>query len=209
MAKKLTLFALRLMLLNFVSIFIMMILSMWDNNVYLWVITFFMTFVLFYFVWRDAEAIGQKDSHNEKIRNKKIAEEGTVPSGDTGGIYKKWFGFAAGLLAQAPAVILLTIACFLDKSSVFYNSMMPIIRLWYFTYSSIVLAFINVLPYLMFLFVALFSLVAGLAYLHGPAVDKKIETIIERNKAKKPKRVQDEWKAAKKKGGQLKPGFRK
>jgi hypothetical protein len=207
MAKKLTLFSLRLMMLNFVSIFIMLLLSMWQNNIYQWAITIFLTFVLMYFVWRDSETAGQKDIHNDKIIKKRVAD-GYTPSGYEGRAFKKWFGFAAGLLAQVPAAVLLIIAC---VSPALNGIVLPIAKLWYFSYISIITIIpAAAVPYFMFLFVVLFSLIAGLAYLNGPSVDRKIEIIIERNKAKKPRLVQDEWKAAaKKKGGQKKPAYKR
>jgi hypothetical protein len=208
MAKKLILFSLRLMLLNVVSIFVMMLLAMFSNDIYLWVVTVFMTFVLFYFVWRDSEAAGQKSIHGDRLVQRRMAQEEYAPSGDEGRQFRKWYGFAGGALAQSPAVVLLLIACIARSGSPVFSIVVPVARIWYFTYLSLSTFFDTVLqpdalPYVMFLFAALFSVVAGLAYLHGPAVDKKVETIIERNKAKRPRKVQDEWAAeAKRKAGQ-------
>ncbi len=157
--------------------------------------------------------------------DRKAIEDGHEPLIASKRTYKKWFGFAGGLLAQTPAAILLIITCFMDKPSVIsntntvYNILMPIVSAWYITYSSIITYLRDylanygipyILPYFMFIFVALFALFSGLAYLHGPAVDKKIETIIERNVARGARRVQDEWKAEKRrKNMQKKQGNRR
>jgi 4-amino-4-deoxy-L-arabinose transferase-like glycosyltransferase len=203
MAKKLTLFSLRLMLLNVVSIFIMLLMALWQNDIYQWIITVFVTFALMYFAWRDAEAVGQKDFHNDRLVRRRAEEEKQEPTGNEGRLYKKWFGFAAGLLSQVPAIILLAIACIVTSKSALFDALVPITRVWYFSYLHIMTLCDSVLvqdalPYIMFLFAIAMSVVAGLAYLHGPAVDKKLETIIERNKAKKPMRMQDEWALEKK-----------
>jgi hypothetical protein len=207
MAKKLTLFSLRLMLLNFISIIINLLLSMWSNTIYQWIITALVTFLLWLFVWMDAINIGQKDTQKDKIAKRKMAEEGQAAEGKVEPVYLKWFGFAGGILAQAPALILLIIACFLDRQTVLYNVFLPALRAWYFSYSQILVSFEGALPYLLFLFPVLFAVVAGLGYLNGPAQQKKMETIIERNKAKKAKRVQDDAKNKKK--GQRKPAYRR
>lgn len=208
MAKKLTMFSLRLMLLNFISIIVTLLLSMWNNTIYQWVVTALVTFLLWIFVWMDAVNIGQKDTQKDKIAKRKKVEGGVAPEGKEEPAYHKWFGFAAGLLAQVPALIALIAACFMNNQSVPYNIILPILRAWYFTYSQIMVTFEGAIPYLLFLFPVLFALVAGLGYINGPAQQKRMETIIERNKARKAKRVQDDAKN-KKKGPQKKPAYRR
>jgi hypothetical protein len=226
MAKKLTMFALRLALLNLVSIFIMgIMITISNNSIFQWVVTALITFALMYIVWRDSENVGQRDYHCDKIINRRMAEENYSPQGREGSTFRKGFGFAGGFLAQAPAFILLVISGFQDRQSVsngtnaVFYTLMPVTRAWYLTYAGVVTYADNFftaihaqyfLPVVMFAFVALFSIVAGVAYLNGPAVDRRIETMIERNKAKKQKLVQDEWKAeAKRKARQNKPAYKK
>lgn len=204
MAKRLTMFSLRLMLLNFISIFVTLILSLWDNTVYQWAISAFVTFLLWLFVWMDAVNIGQKDVQKDKIARRKLADEGKEPA-ESDLTYKKWFGFAAGLLAQVPAVILLAAACFMGDQSKLYGIFMPIVRAWYFTYAQLMVAFEAAMPYLAFVFPVIFAVVSGLAYLNGPNQQRRLETIIERNKSKKAKRVQDDLKNKKRGGAQKKP----
>lgn len=201
MAKKLANLALKLLLLNLVSVFIMLFLIMPSQSpVYLWCVTGVMTLVLYFFVWRDAESAGQKDAHNDRLLAKRSSEENS-PATPEKPSHKKWFGFAAGILAHIPAIVLLLGALVLSGLPEIRTLLIWLTKMWLITCYEPLFGNIfmdNYLPLIMLLDMALFSVVAGLAYLHGPAVDRKVETIIERNKAKKPMRMQDEWALEKK-----------
>lgn len=199
MAKRLTVLALRLMLLNLVSTIIYFITAVaWDNAIFQLVINCILTLTLLYFVWNDSSNTGQKDIQKDKIILRKMSEENYVPSGNEGKMYTKWFGYMAGLLTQTPALIVIVFLCFLDTESLAYQIMIPLTRAWFITYSQIYINFESALPYLFFIFPIIFTLVSGLAYTTGPAKQKRLEVIIERNNAKKAKRVQDEKKNKKK-----------
>lgn len=201
MAKKLAILALRLITLNFVSIFIVGIVISWDNEIYRWIVNGIFTVVLFAFVWADASSTGQKDVQKDKIINRKVTEEGYVPKGSEGKSFVKWFGFAAGILAQVPVMLLIIVALFFkDDVNII---LIALARAWFMSYSQLVKSLESLVPYILFVFPVIFALVAGFGYLNGPAQQKRLEVIIARNNAKKAKRMQDE-KKNKKKG---KPGF--
>lgn len=196
MVKRIALFSLRLMMLNIVAFIITFFLIGIENAVVQWIISALMTFVLWLFVWVDCRNRGQKDVQKDKIIRRKVEQEGYVPERGEGGEYVWWFGFAAGLAAQAPALLLLL-------ASLFVNDAVRVIlfaveRVWFLTYAQVMMTLEGALPALFFAFIALFSVVSGLAYLTGPAQQRKLETIIERNKARKAARVQDDKKNKKK-----------
>lgn len=204
MAKKLIKLALRLTLLNVVSIFIMLFLFyLTQNAIVLWFMTAVMTILLLTFVWRDAQSAGQKDAHNDRLLAKRIAEGADV-SPQEKPVYKKWFGFAAGLVAQFPAVLLLLgVLAFMGIPEV-SGMLIGLAKFWFITYYQPIFGGLfpdTFLPLIMLLCIALFAATAGLAYLRGPALERKVETIIERSKTKRPMRVQDEWALEKKRKG--------
>jgi hypothetical protein len=201
MAKRLTLLSLRLLALNaiiiLVAVFIMTpLMGIWDNAAYHWFITILFSFLLWLFAWLDSVNASVKDVKNDKITKKTFAE-GSLQSGkEPVLLYSNWFGFAAGILSQAPVLIIVIVTCFANEP--LRTTLSILLRVWNITYLQVYNSFAGALPYLFLLFPVLFSVACGLAYLNGPVQQQRMETIIERNKARKAKRVQDEKKGQKK-----------
>jgi hypothetical protein len=211
MAKKFILFSLRLLLLNVVAVIVVAIFLGIANNIVQICIDALFAFVLWYFIWRDALNAGLKDAQKDKIIAKRVEAENYVPQGDEGRMFKPWFGFLTGLAAQTPTLILVVILATIDPGSTLYGILKPVTLFWNYNYLYIGSAMPEALfPYFYILPSLLFCLVSGLAYLNGPRELKRIETIIERNVAKGARRVQDEWKAEKRrKGAQKRQGNRR
>lgn len=222
MVKKLFSFAGRLLMLNAIAVllavFIMLpIISNWNNAVFGWIITILFSLVMLGLVWVDAVNSGTKDAKNDKIA-RKVLEEGTAGAEKSPQlVYRKWFGFAGGALAQTMAyVFIATLAYILFATHAldgFFaeNSLAAImttgLKLWNMTYLNAFMTFEKATPALFIIFFLLFASAAGLGYLNGPVQQQRLETIIERNKARKAKRVQDDLKN-KKRSQTKEPGAR-
>lgn len=211
MTRKLLMFSLRLFFLGIVSIVISwLLLFVIDNDVFQWAMTGFLTFVLWIFVWVDSSNIGQKDVQKDKITQRKTEQDSCAPGVGEGREFKKWFGFAAGMTAQIFGYALAALLAFGFSLLIQqpWSSALPIgLKIWNMTYLQAFATFENLAVYLFILCPVLFSIVTGLGYLNGPAQQRRLETIIERNKAKKAKRVQDDLKN--KKNSQKKPAIRR
>lgn len=204
MAKKLILFALRLLMLNVVAVFIVAIFFMIENKIIQLCVDALFIFALWYFAWRDSVNIGLKDAQKDKIIKRRVETENYVPQGNEGKLFRPWLGFIAGLISQAPTLLLVIILVIANSESPLHNILTPVINIWNYNYFYIENSIPATFPYIYAIASLLFCAVSGLAYLNGPNELKRIETVIERNKAKKPRRVQDEWAAAKKKTQQPK-----
>lgn len=196
MAKRLLSFSLKLLFLNvvavFIGIFVMFpVASLWKNDVFEWFVSLLFAFLWFLFIWMDSGNLAQKNIQRDKIINRKVQEEAYVPRGDEGRFYATWHGFLAGFLSQLPALILIIVTFFIDGLD-------WIVKGWYVIFFKSYNAFENALPYLYLAYPILLACVSGVAYLNGPALQRRLETIIERNKAKKARRVQDDLKNKKK-----------
>jgi hypothetical protein len=197
MAKKFILFSLRLLLLDVVAVIVVAIFIGISNDIVQICIDALFAFVLWYFVWRDALSAGLKDAQKDKIVAKRVEAESYVPQGDEGKMFKPWFGFMTGLVSQVPTLILVVILAVINPDSTLYGILRPVTLFWNYNYLYIEASMPALFPYFYVIPSLLFCLVSGLAYLNGPREMKRIETIIERNVAKGARRVQDEWKAEK------------
>ncbi len=222
MVKKLFSFAGRLLMLNAIAVllavFIMLpIISNWNNVVFGWIITILFSLVMLGLVWVDAVNSGTKDAKNDKIA-RKVYEEGTPRTEKSPQlVYRKWFGFAGGALAQAMAYAFIAILAYVLNATHALGGflaedswaaiMTTGLKLWNMTYLNAFLSFEKAALVLFPVFFLLFVLSAGLGYLNGPVQQRRLETIIERNKARKAKRVQDDLKN-KQKAQSKKPGAR-
>lgn len=197
MAKRLTLFSLRLLLLVIVADVIAAILVAIPNPTINIIIDILLTLCLWVFVWMDAVNYGQKDFKKDKMIQHRVAETGYAPTGEEGKLFKPWFGFVAGLLSQIPAFLLIIAIIFGSKE--INGWLEPFRNIWnlicvhIFTPLAATQSLLYLVPSIMI------SIVAGLGYLNGPSQQKRLETIIERNKMKRAKRVQDDAKNKKKK----------
>jgi uncharacterized protein YacL len=222
MVKKLFSFAGRLLMLNAIAVllavFIMLpIISNWNNAVFGWIITILFSLVMLGLVWVDAVNSGTKDAKNDKIARKVLEEGagGTEKSPQL--VYRKWFGFAGGALAQAMAYIFVAILAYVLSATHALSGFLAEdswaailttgLKLWNMTYLTAFMTFENAAPVLFPVLFLLFVLSSGFGYLNGPVQQRRLETIIERNKARKAKRVQDDLKN-KKKPLPKKPGIR-
>lgn len=198
MAKKLVLFSLRLLMLNVVAdIIVAMVFYAIQNEIAQICIDAFFVLVLWYFVWRDAMNIGLKDSQKDKISNQSKAEENNDAQRRKNA-FVPWFGFAAGFISQIPTFVLAVVLVFLNQDGVLNTVLKLVINLLNFYVLYIQNSMRALFPFVFVIASVLFCVVSGLAYLSGPREMKRIETIIERNLARGARRVQDEWKAEKK-----------
>jgi hypothetical protein len=198
MAKRLTMFSLRLLLLIIVADVLAAILMGIENVAVQWGIDILLTLSLWVFVWMDAVSYGQKDFKKDKLIKNRVEETGCKPEGEEGRMFKPWFGFVAGLIAQIPAFLLMLGIIFTNDSV--RVILTPLLNLWNLSNIHILL---SVSGFLVFAYVVppiLFAVVSGLGYMNGPAQQKRLEIIIERNKTKKARRVQDDLKKKQKKG---------
>lgn len=198
MVKRLILFALRLLLLVIVADIIGAILISIQNTTINWIIDILLTFTLWVFVWMDAVGYGQKDIKKDKSIRHRVEENGYKPEGEEGRMFLPWFGFAAGLIAQIPAFVLILGICFASQPVSVWLT--PLLNLWNLSALHILTSLAGSHVFVYLVPPILFAAVSGTGYLNGPAQQKRLETIIERNKARKAKRVQDDAKSKKKKG---------
>lgn len=208
MAKRLLSFSLRLLFLNFVALILGLIvmlplLGIWKNDVYMWFVCLLFSFLWFLFIWLDSVGLAQKNIQRDKIIARKVAEDHYVPQGDEGKLYAPWHGFVVGLISQIPALVVIVFTFFTGP----LEWPWLVIKGWYIIFSQSYVAFESALPFLFLIYPIVLACVSGLAYLNGPAQQRRLETIIERNTAKKAKRVQDDLKN-KKKSQQKKAAYR-
>jgi hypothetical protein len=199
MPKRIAVLAFRLLFVNvmtmLIALFVMVPLSsIWDFPAYQWFITAVFTFLMWLLVWVDSTGTGQKDVQKDKILKRKMAEENYVPAPGEGMHYTPWLGYAAGFAAQLPFFLVAIVACV--ASEPLRQILSTVLRVWNFMYLQLFMAFPGALPWMFLLLPLLFTAVAGLGYNNGPAQQTRMETIIERNKTRKSKRVQDDKKRA-------------
>ncbi len=199
MAKRLITFSFRLLFLNLVAfllgiIVMVPLLGVWDSVWFKWFLSLLFSFLWFMFIWLDTVGFAQKNIQKDKIIARKIAEEQYVPQGDEGKNYAPWHGFLIGLLSQIPSLIVIVIS--------FFHGLQEwptlVLRGWYIIFFQSYVTFEGALPYLFLVYPIILACVSGLAYLNGSVQQRRLETIIERNKARKAKRVQDDLKNSKK-----------
>ena len=195
MAKRLVLTALRLLLLNIVAAVIVLFFLGIENAIVQISIESLFAVVLWIFVWLETAGKGQNDVKKDKII--KLKQQ----SPDAGQFtaeplqFKPWFGFAAGALSQLPTIGVI-VAYFIVDATTAESILKPVLNVMNINYVHIS-NMLNFFPFFYLIPSLVFITVAGLGYLNGPAQQRRLETIIERNKAKKAKRVQDDLKAKK------------
>jgi hypothetical protein len=206
MAKNLILFGLRLLLLNVIAVILALIFITIESMVVQYIIEGLLAVVLFIFVWSDAANKGFDHVKRDKNIQKSIEADkaATVPPGKT---YVPWFGFAAGLVSQLPLIVLIVLYFFFSGNT--QQVLLVLINFCNYNYLYLSEALKPAFPFVYLAASAVFVLMAGLGYLNGPAKQRRLETIIERNKSKKAKRVQDEIKQNQKRKGPRKPDIRR
>lgn len=195
MAKRLIVSAFRLFVLNIVAAFIVLFFLGIKNDIIQICVESLFVLVLWVFVWLELSGSGQNDVKKDKIIRKRM--EQADGKGDIEPLqFKPWFGFAAGAISQI-ANIGLVIAYYVVGTQTADSILKPVLNI-----ININLVFISnqtgLFPIIYLLASMVFLTVSGLAYLNGPAQQRRLETIIERNTAKKAKRVQDDLKNKKK-----------
>ncbi len=206
MAKRLILFALRLLLLNVIAGILALIFAGIDNTVVQYFIEGFIALALWAFVWSDASNKGF--DHVRRDRNSvKAIEAGKPEAASPYKNYIPWFGFVSGAIAQIPVLALIVAYLVAGGTE---TMLYPILNITNIHFAIIAQqALMPIYPFFYLLTALVFIAVAGLGYMNGPAKQRRLETIIERNKAKKAKRVQDEIKANQKRKGPKKPDIRR
>lgn len=202
MARRIVTFALRMLSANLlvmlVALFVLLPLSSYLTNValYQWALTAAFAVVMYVILWFDASGQGQKDVQKDKFLKRKQEQPNYLPDPEDKPRYIPWLGFAAGFAAQSLFFLIALVDCFTGRGTVMYTVLTAILRIWNLMYLQAFAAFPGVLPWLFLLFPLLFSLVGGLGYRNGPAQQARMEVIIERNKTRKARRVQDDKKKA-------------
>lgn len=208
MVKRLILFALRLLLLNVIAGILALIFANIDNTVVQFCIEGVVALLLWAFVWSDASNKGYE--HVRTDRNNLKAVEAGKPEAEAASLkktYIPWFGFAAGAIAQIPVLALIVAYLMAGSTESLLYPILNMANIHFAIFAQQVL--MPIYPFFYLLTALLFIVIAGLGYLNGPAKQRRLETIIERNKARKAKRVQDEIKANQKRKGPKKPDIRR
>ena len=143
----------------------------------------------------DAASTAQKDVQKDKIIRRRVEEEQYAPKGDEGQLFQKWFGFAAGLAAQAPVLLVTIVALILTGTA--QQVVELVLDFWHVPYLEALTTFAAAKPWLYLVFPVLFAAVAGFAYQTGPARQRRMETIIERNKTRKARLMREDAAKAK------------
>lgn len=202
MAKRILTMALRMLssnvLIMLVALFVLLPLSQYLTNVplYQWALTGVFAVLMLVLLWFDTGNQGQKDVQKDKILKRRQEQPDYVPSPEDKPHYTPWLGFAAGFAAQSPFFLMALVAGFLSHDSVIFATLNAILRFWNVMYLNAYVSFPNALPWLFLLFPVIFSLIGGFAYRTGPVQQARMEVIIERNKTRAARRVQDDKKKA-------------
>ena len=202
MAKRILTMALRMLssnvLVMLIGLFLLASLSTFltDVAIYQWAITAVFAVLMWVILWLDTSGQGQKDVQKDKILKRRQALPDYSPAPEDELRYFPWLGFAAGFAAQLPVVLLVLVAGFFSRDSVVYIVINVLLRSWNIMYLQVFTALEGAQPWVFLLFPVIFSLVAGLGYRTGPSQQARMEVIIERNKTRAARRVQDDKKKA-------------
>ncbi|MFS8501461.1 MAG: hypothetical protein FWJ59_06600 [Caldicoprobacter sp.] len=148
-------------------IFIPPLLSIFENQIYQWLVGLVCIAMFWLIVYADMSKVGLDDAKKDA--------------------FAQYKGFIAGLLASIPSIILYLLAIAMEPSGS-VNWFEIALRLWLIPYTKIFTTFDKMMPHIAIIPIALFPMVAGISYIDGLRKRKQILKAIENSEATRAER---------------------